>query len=424
VTEKLKNTQYIHILLPCLFHISMSNMFCQFLSGLVIFCNLHIFGCILVDMVKFFSVGDYGNFICLPMLTFPFIVSSLYDLSFCGYLSDTSTYIIMFLSLMTGIIHGLINNSYVVKINITLENKNNINSKKMIIQKETIPFELKERMLYHENTSKKISVIPQTQPFIVKITGRAFKNLISDIKKDSVYSIEFKKSMILTATDLLKEFGPSTAYTQTNEIVLIFNRKIEGDHIFNGCVNKILSNISGYASASFDRHLTDLCGRQKRIPSFNSRLVVFPLGKDYEIFNYMYWRSSCDSVRNFIAMYAEKYIGKHEIHNMSQIERIKNLKELGHDLDDHSKIDVIMKFGVFISAPFEEHNDCEIITLKDIYGYKYSESNLKRKITYYIFNTLEYTSEMVFFLLGDDIDDDIINESYTGNNLSDLFNIS
>ena len=76
--------------------------------------------------------------------------------------------------------------------------------------------------------------------------------------------MEFKRSMIMTAHDLLHQFHASTVYTYSDEITLIFppvcmdaNKNIFlGKHLFNGKVNKLLSVIASYASVSFYKHIS------------------------------------------------------------------------------------------------------------------------------------------------------------------------
>jgi tRNA(His) 5'-end guanylyltransferase len=172
----------------------------------------------------------------------------------------------------------------------------------------------------------------------VRIDGRAFSKITRVLKDTSFkeqglpYSISFKRAMILTAHDLLHEFGASTAYTHSDEITLVFcvNKTANGNivnHMFNGRKTKILTLIAGFASSTFTEHLrkelatesSDIFSPYQHVnlslvtpnkcptvPTFDARLIVFPSKKTYEIVNHMMWRSKGDCVRNFVSMYAEK----------------------------------------------------------------------------------------------------------------------
>jgi hypothetical protein len=243
--------------------------------------------------------------------------------------------------------------------------------------------------------------------------------------------------MLLTANDLLHEFKPATVYTHSDEITLIFGTqsiKQNGEyteHIFGGRVDKLLSLVSSFASVAFYKHLNIINAMEVKndkdigeyitadltksintcsnTPTFDARLIVFPEGKEYEIVNHMLWRSRGDCTRNFIQLYAEKYIGKKNIHKKNTTDRLALLTERGVDLSGNSeyKVDFAMKHGIFLKTD----NDDMI------------------KTVFFVFKNLKYSEEMYEFLtekfnvaeFNSELDSNVL--IYSSYNYKSLFNI-
>lgn len=252
---------------------------------------------------------------------------------------------------------------------------------------KTTQFTLDERMKYFEEQSKLFVSVPADMPYIVRLDGWSFSKFTTSLTKTNApYLTEFKRAMIKTTMDLQKKFNASTAYTHSDEITLIFPRQVltsngtVSPHIFNGRSEKLLSIIPSFASVTFDRHLRNELTKSgmnlyESIPSFDARLLVFPAGLEYEIVNHMIWRSKGDCTRNFVSMYAEKYIGKKKIEGMPMVNRIAKLKDLGLDFNENGNIDFSLKHGVFI------------------------KSNGNSDERYYVFKNLKYFDNMLDFLL-------------------------
>ena len=308
---------------------------------------------------------------------------------------------------------------------------------------EKIPVALGDRMKYYEEKSREFESVPPNLPFIVRLDGRCFSKFTRKFKKLATetgsklpYFPQFKNAMILTAHHLMHEFGASSAYTHSDEITLIFGTSIltpgitrgsfadnhgkmvrfhndtqmcslddvkYGNHIFGGRVDKLLSVIASNCSTIFVGHfnkqlrnsgfdemyffesdlLNDLTTtKTSGIPSFDSRLIVFPKDKEYEIVNHMIWRSKGDCTRNYVAMFAETHIPHNQLHGMSTATRIEKLKEFGYDLSDNS-VDYAMKHGVFM-----KRSVCDEANARDTI-----------KTTFYVFKNLTYSSDLLAFLL-------------------------
>ena len=199
---------------------------------------------------------------------------------------------------------------------------------------EDLPISLDERIKYYEEMSQHITTIDPIQPYIVRLDGRSFSRFTKKYKTNEnvPYSIEFKKAMIQTCHDILHEFRPTTIYTHSDEITLIFKNAISDNgiihkHLFGGRTFKIISLISSYASVRFNHNMNITKNSSEFVgsvnvnqnPTFDARIIVFP--EEYEILNHMIWRSKGDCTRNFISMFAEKYISKKSIKHLKTNER-------------------------------------------------------------------------------------------------------
>jgi hypothetical protein len=97
------------------------------------------------------------------------------------------------------------------------------------------------------------------------------------------------------------------------------------------------------------------------------------------------WRSKGDCTRNFISMFAEKYLGKKSLYKVNSTERVNRLIDVGVLSFDpeHENVDFSMKHGVFIKR---------VNNVDPVFG----KSSINT--TFYVFKTFKYTLEMVKFL--------------------------
>jgi tRNA(His) 5'-end guanylyltransferase len=277
-------------------------------------------------------------------------------------------------------------------------------------REEDVPNDIGDRMKFYETkTAESILSVPPYFPFIIRLDGRAFSGLFSTLNtwewrnNKQPYSDSFHNAMMETAKDLLYEFSPSTVYTHSDEITLIFpelctyeeySRGVRDDgrnisrHIFDGRLFKLLSIIPSFTSTRFTYHLerelksnvecyrrffgsTDESGtmesKSKRdgpVFSFDARPIVFPLSKTFEIANHMIWRSKLDCFRNFVGMYARRMIPSKTLNGLSNVERIQKLKEMGIDLDGPTMNPVIplMKNGAYVKKKtYDPNHDDDIM---------------------------------------------------------------
>lgn len=242
-----------------------------------------------------------------------------------------------------------------------------------------VPYDMEERMRFWEKNSQQITKVESNYPFIVRIDGCSFSSFTKQLKKfsnDGVFSDEFRKAMLNTACDLLVKFRPSTVYTHSDEITLVFkdyvnydedgNEVLTGEHYRNGKVYKLLSEIPSIGSTAFTRNINSQYANNpdalkylsKSDLAFDGRLLVFPHESEYEIANHMIWRTR-DCYRNYISAYAEKHIGKSKLDGVSTEERVRLLKEKGIDLEDKTNLrreQLGMKYGTFLKLHQTDKN--------------------------------------------------------------------
>lgn len=140
-------------------------------------------------------------------------------------------------------------------------------------------YEMGEEMKRYEKVLGDIKISPDSF-WIIRIDGKKFSSFTSVFKKKGQFrDSAISDAMETTASDLLKEFNAATAYTQSDEITLVFAPKkyyyekaIEkGEPVdviekmkkaletnvlpFNGKVQKIVSLAASYAAARFNHHL-------------------------------------------------------------------------------------------------------------------------------------------------------------------------
>lgn len=165
--------------------------------------------------------------------------------------------------------------------------------------------------------------------------------------------------MVKTCIQLLTTFNPSTVFTCSDEITLIFPsvNEINDDKnekrvlMFSGRVQKIASLAAGLASVTFDRSIREECQDdktildhlEKSIPYFDAR--VHNVESEKVALENVIWRSDHDFRRNSVSMCAFEHFSKKELFKVSTKEMINKLKEIGFMWDD---LPPRFKYGTFI----------------------------------------------------------------------------
>ncbi len=130
--------------------------------------------------------------------------------------------------------------------------------------------------------------VPKNSKIIVRLDGRSFHKLASDLNLTKPYDENFYKVISEVCRDLFKEFSPLFVYTFSDEISLLLE-----SIPFDGRIEKINSVIASFTASSFVMHY-DV--EFKKPPSFDSRVI--PISDD-DILKYFRWRQD-ESWRNCV----------------------------------------------------------------------------------------------------------------------------
>jgi tRNA(His) guanylyltransferase len=143
--------------------------------------------------------------------------------------------------------------------------------------------------------------VDTSRPCVVRLDGHCFHTYTKGFRRP--FDTRINAAMVATATDLLERFGAVTAYTESDEISLIWPPAAEqGVQVlpFNGRVQKVVSVTAGYASARFNKHMlaqtfdpeteAELIARVDASDAhFDAR--VFALPSASKLHEYMRWRA-------------------------------------------------------------------------------------------------------------------------------------
>lgn len=138
------------------------------------------------------------------------------------------------------------------------------------------------------------------KPYIVSIKSRQILSFLNNTTSfdSKIKDLEmFQNILYETSKELYIKFDPNLIYTFQDEIHLVFFYNDNGNYMYDGNINKIITTIASFASISVFKQL-----QKKGIElefSFNSKFVEFD--KDFETLNYLVWRQN-DCKRNIISL--------------------------------------------------------------------------------------------------------------------------
>jgi tRNA(His) 5'-end guanylyltransferase len=164
------------------------------------------------------------------------------------------------------------------------------------------------------------------KPHIVSLKSRKLLNYLNKItsfeKKFEMFE-NYNKIMENVCSKLYDRFDPHLIYTFNNEIHLVFYFNDDGEFVYDGDINKTLTNVVSYASVIMTIEL--LNNNLEADFTFEGTFTEFDV--DYETLNYLIWRQS-DCKRNIVNLLYKCY--KNDIY----------LEKLMKDYPDDLKIDL------------------------------------------------------------------------------------
>lgn len=202
--------------------------------------------------------------------------------------------------------------------------------------------DLGDRMkAYEEVTAGRLDA---SLPVYARIDGRAFSRFTKGMARP--FDAAMSSAMIGTATGLVERTHARIAYTQSDEISLVFlGENPESDILFGGRVLKLASVLASLATALFmERIMTDeaFAAYRKRLPHFDCRVCQLP--SKTEAANMFVWRYK-DARKNAISMAAQSMFSHRELHGKHGGEKLAMLAEHGVDFDAFPDF---FKHGTFV----------------------------------------------------------------------------
>ncbi len=226
-----------------------------------------------------------------------------------------------------------------------------------------------------------MNFLDASQPFVVRLDGKNFSKLTMGLNKP--FDTQFAIVLNNVCKDLIEsEFNPSTIYTQSDEISVLFyptfNPKTQKyqEYIFSGRVEKIITVMAGFTTARFNYHLLHekwdeysenvrkkiLCGKA----CFDARILSFPISGDttvklstgvdgyivevpfgdMEMANHIVWRCGHDCVRNTTLNYAINKFGQPMVHGWDTRKMREELEQIGlpwSNIPDRAKYGAFFK---------------------------------------------------------------------------------
>lgn len=184
---------------------------------------------------------------------------------------------------------------------------------------------LGDRMKMYESMEAGRRFMPGV-PIMARLDGRGFSRFTRGMKRP--YDEAMSQCMIETAKTLLNETGAILAYTQSDEITLVFSTHNGADIFFDGRISKIISQLGALATVHFYRSIlkSELSSYAERVPTFDARVWQVPNLE--EAANTVFWRE-LDATKNSISMAAHHYYSHEFLQKKNSRDKLVLLEEKG-----------------------------------------------------------------------------------------------
>lgn len=181
-----------------------------------------------------------------------------------------------------------------------------------------------DRMKDYEAREAKRRLMPLL-PAIARLDGKGFSKFTRGLERP--YDVRLSRLMQDTALHLLRSTAAVAAYTQSDEITLIYSTDDAARPIYlDGRVQKLVSILAASATAYFNRHLDTIPEKAADMPLFDCRVWTVP--NRIEAANTVLWRVK-DAIRNSVAMAAQAQFTHKQLQGRSAKAMRKMLLEKG-----------------------------------------------------------------------------------------------
>jgi len=172
---------------------------------------------------------------------------------------------------------------------------------------------LGDRMKEYERVEAGRRFMPML-PVMARLDGRAFHTYCKGMERP--YDVRMMVAMQNTASKLLGEARALVAYTQSDEITLVwYAEEYKSEIFFGGRIQKMCSILSSLASVFFNQEMKTLYPNRYGTPIFDCRVWQVPTKE--EATNAIIWREQ-DAVRNSIQSAGQAHFSHKQLHKKSQ----------------------------------------------------------------------------------------------------------
>lgn len=262
----------------------------------------------------------------------------------------------------------------------------------------SINSELKLRMTkYIDQNNKKCHPF---KPFVVSLKSRqilSYFNYLTKIDDKLKFIDKFNEIMIEVSKKLYTQYDPHMIYTFQDEIHLVFFYNENGNYMYGGDINKIITAIVSYTSIEMTKILTKRSINLDLV--YKAQFVEFD--KDYEILNYIVWRQ-LDCKRNIITLLYkcinfENFLDNKDKHNYLKLDVMEKVVSdvLKEKLEVYCTGNILKKSLIYTNTKNpkivfnKENEDNNLIVRKkiNIENFYFSE-NFKEYLNKYIKNKI------------------------------------
>ena len=188
-----------------------------------------------------------------------------------------------------------------------------------------------DRQKLYEGMEANRKVLPGL-PVLVRLDGRAFHTFCRGLTRP--YDERISRAMIEAAKYLLEELHASVAYTQSDEISLVFpNTDPSTPMLFDGRLHKLVSVPATLATAKFNQAvLASIPEKARLLPVFDGRAWAVS-NLDFAAEHFI-WREM-DATRNSLNMAAQSFYSHKALHGVSSARKHEMLRDKGVNWNDY-----------------------------------------------------------------------------------------
>lgn len=185
-------------------------------------------------------------------------------------------------------------------------------------------------------------------PVVARLDGRCFSTFTAGM--DRPFDFRMQRAMIETAKHLVEKTHPLIAYTQSDEITLVWEQRERSSIFFDGIIFKMTSVLAAMATARFLVYALQTWPEKaaRALPEFDCR--VFQVPTRDEAANAVLWREQ-DATKNAITQAAQAYYSHKQLHGKSGAEKQDMLWVKGVNFNDYPSA---FKRGTFLRRVTEE----------------------------------------------------------------------